>query len=182
MKRGIDVSSNNHPGGVGIGWNAVHQSGVTWVAVKLSEGAHYRNPWAVKDVHGAASVGLEVVGYHFARPHNSTPMAEAANLKGANANVGILHTLALDLEDGRQLGWKALAEWVHEFLHHCPVNIMYWNRTYEHGLHNVGAQFGLHQWIAEPTRKTMPADAAIWQYGQGPVPGIVGPVDLNQVR
>ncbi len=181
MRRGIDVSGNNHPTGHPIDWHAVYKAGVAWVAVKITEGVTYINPWAERDVHQATAAGLEVVGYHFARPAHNNPVVEADHFLGAVNNLGGLQTLALDLEDGRQLGWEHLADWTHKFVDKAHPQIMYWNRAYQHGLHGVNAQFGLHQWIADPSSSQRPADAAIWQYRQGHVPGIVGLVDLNWV-
>lgn len=182
MRHGIDVSSNNHPNGAAIDWHRVAASGVEWVAVKLSEGAHYRNAYASDDVHAARAQGLEVVGYHFARPTTNSPETEAANLAGAVKNLGGIDRVYLDIEDGRQLGWKPLARWVAKFLIHADTNYLYWNRDYQHhltpALHSTAAE----QWVAWPGTVDYKPSLGVVQYGQGDVPGIVGPVDLNYVH
>src|ERR1700712_3024431 len=65
---GPDVSSYQHPGGVGINWNSVRAQGARFAFVKVSEGNNYKNPYAASDIGGARAAGLYATGYHFARP------------------------------------------------------------------------------------------------------------------
>lgn len=181
MRRGVDVSANNHPGDHAIDWHRVHAAGFTWCAVKLTEGNTYRNPWAERDVHQAAAAGLEVIGYHFARPVHGLARHDAANLVGFAKVIGFAGSLALDLEDGRQTGWRNLILWTHDFITASHCKTIYWNEEYRLHLHAIGARFNMHQWVADYSAKTRPEGAAIWQYGQGHVDGITGLVDVNQV-
>lgn len=181
MRKGIDVSGHQHPGESAIRWEAVRDAGYDWCGVKLTEGSHYRNRWAEKDVHGAQANGFEVVGYHFARPLNNSPSVEAANLVGMVGQLGGIRATALDVEDGRQLGWPALAAWVAEFLRITDSEFVYWNRDYRDHLNGRLSIPRDRQWLAHPGADHDAGTAAVIQYGQGSVPGILGTVDLNTV-
>ena len=62
----IDISSQQHPGGAAINWNAVKRAGVTTALIKATEGSTYANPYYEADRAGALAAGLDVLAYHFA--------------------------------------------------------------------------------------------------------------------
>ncbi len=65
--RGLDISSYQH-GGTPIDWSQLARDGMSFVAVKVSEGTYYRNPYYSSDVRAAAAAGLAVLPYVFANP------------------------------------------------------------------------------------------------------------------
>jgi len=65
--RGLDISSYQHGRGP-IDWRLLARHGISFVAVKASEGTYYRNPYYRSDVRSAAAAGLAVMPYVFANP------------------------------------------------------------------------------------------------------------------
>jgi GH25 family lysozyme M1 (1,4-beta-N-acetylmuramidase) len=63
--KGIDVSSNNHPGNHEIDWFKVADAGYSFAIVKATQGTGYVNPWAVRDLEDARAAGLFVGAYHY---------------------------------------------------------------------------------------------------------------------
>lgn len=68
LKRGVDVAAYQHPNGAGINWGKVARSGISFAAVKATEGTYYRNPYAISDIKAARAAGLSVGAYVFAIP------------------------------------------------------------------------------------------------------------------
>ena len=62
----IDVSSNQHPNGAPIDWQAVADDGVVAAFVKATQGTTYRNPYYSSDVGGATKAGILTIAYHYA--------------------------------------------------------------------------------------------------------------------
>ena len=182
MRNGIDVSSNNHPGDKAIDWAAVKADGIDWAAVKATEGTTYTNPYFGVDFAGARAAGLEVVAYHFARPTANTGGDEARHF--ANTVTGALDgaKTALDLEDGRQLGWEWLAAWVRDFVSVHPVDLIYAPGGYIAGLAPHGWPFGAESWEVANSGGNATGTPAVLQDGQGAVDGVAGPVDLDIVN
>lgn len=181
-RHGIDVSSLQHPGGALIVWSQVRGYGIDWAAVKLTEGQTYKNPHAERDVHDATAAGLEVLGYHYARPSHNTPQAERSHLIATADNIGFAGPFVLDIEDGRQLGWGRLADWCESFLTPAIAAMVYWPRNYRDNLMRHWSGPVPNQWLAAPGGLHNGEVAAVEQYGQGLVPGIIGQVDLNYVH
>jgi hypothetical protein len=80
--QGVDVAGYQHPGGASINWRKVAKSGIKFAAVKATEGAYYRNPFALTDLAEAKAAGLSVMAYVFAIPNgnggSASPVAQAA--------------------------------------------------------------------------------------------------------
>ncbi|MBO7608833.1 MAG: hypothetical protein J6S96_01345 [Muribaculaceae bacterium] len=92
--KGIDVSGHNTV----TDWNKVASSGITFVFIKASEGASYKNPLFSKQFDGARSAGLKVGCYHFFRK-NRDGVSQASHFL---ATLGNRHTdlpLVVDVED-----------------------------------------------------------------------------------
>jgi len=119
-------------------WNLLAAQGVSWAAVKCSEGTSYANPYDAADVGGATAAGLEVCEYHFAHPAANTAANEATWCIGCRGPVIQTRQYALDLEDGAQLGWMALAQWCRNFVALVPLNLIYVDGTYRAGLTPYG--------------------------------------------
>lgn len=182
MRKGVDVSSNNHPGDKPIDWAAVKADGIEWAAVKATEGTTYTNPYFGVDYSGAADNGLEAVAYHFARPTQNTAADEARHF--ANTVTGALdgRKVALDLEDGRQLGWEWLAAWVRDFVSVKPVDLIYAPGSYIANLEPYGWPFGAEPWEVAGSGGNPSGTPAVLQGVQMAIPGIAGPVDTDVVN
>ena len=73
---GTDVSGYQP---ANINWTAVKNDGVSFAWVKATEGTYYVNPNFTSQLPGAASAGVYVGAYHFARP------SDDPNITGANS-------------------------------------------------------------------------------------------------
>ena len=62
----IDVSSNQHPNGAPIDWQAVARDGVAGAFIKATQGTTYRNPYYSQDVYDAGRAGILTIAYHYA--------------------------------------------------------------------------------------------------------------------
>ena len=117
---GPDVSSYQHPGGVGINWNSVRAQGARFAFVKVSEGSTYKNSYAANDIGAARAAGLYVTGYHFARPRLplSTATSDAKEFAALMGNVKVAGTLppVLDMETTGGLSAKNATAWMKAFL------------------------------------------------------------------
>ena len=54
------MAAYQHPNGAGINWGKVARSGISFAAVKATEGTYYRNPYALSDIKAARAAGLSV--------------------------------------------------------------------------------------------------------------------------
>lgn len=113
MISGIDVSNNNGT----IDWDAVVNAGVAWAYAKVSEGSGYRDRFFPANWAAMRDRGLARGGYHFARPSENDPEAEAdwfLSLVDAAGGLDVGDFLVLDHEDERasgDTGWWAL-QWL----------------------------------------------------------------------
>lgn len=179
---GVDVSSDQHPGGRFIDWPTVASDGVAWAAIKCSEGAAYANPFDTADVTGAGKVGIEIVEYHFARPATNAPSVESDWCVRCRGPVVPNRRYALDLEDGlAELGAETLAEWCKEFIAQTALNLIYANGSYRDALAPYGFPWRLGEWLADPSGTQRRGGEAVIQIGQGSIAGIPATVDLNAV-
>lgn len=183
---GIDCSSWQ---GSAIDWNAVYAAGYVFALIKATEGTTYVNPDFQAQWQSASAAGLVPFAYHFALPDQNRPQDEAAFFldtvhKLVEMPVG--SGFANDLEAGSgdlfpfADGWATTVEGREGF---SPF--LYSRTTFmaAHGLLDQRlTRCGL--WLAQYQQTQPPAPApwpvtAIWQSGQGSVPGITGLVDLN---
>ena len=124
-ERGVDVASYQHPNGAAINWPRVHASGIGFAAVKATEGAYYRNPYARADLAQARAAGLSVVAYAFAIPNGNGasrgPVTQANYLLRYLGTMSRTVPVMLDIEYnpyGRQcygLTARAMASWISSF-------------------------------------------------------------------
>jgi Putative peptidoglycan binding domain/Glycosyl hydrolases family 25 len=181
MRKGIDVSSNNHPNNAPIEYADVKADEIEWAAVKFTEGTDYVNPFDAVDAAGFDREGLEVVGYHFARPTLGTGGDNARAFANEAARLDFKGKRALDLEDGRQLGWEVLAGWVKDYVSVDQADLIYAPSSYANGLEPFGWPFGAEEWEIADSGSYPPADAAVTQEDQATINGITGVVDLDTV-
>jgi GH25 family lysozyme M1 (1,4-beta-N-acetylmuramidase) len=71
FRQGVDVAAYQHPGGAAINWRKVARSGISFAAIKATEGTYYRNPYALGDIKAARAAGLSVGAYVFAIPNGN---------------------------------------------------------------------------------------------------------------
>jgi GH25 family lysozyme M1 (1,4-beta-N-acetylmuramidase) len=206
--QGVDVASYQHPGGQSINWHRVAKSGIQFVAVKATEGAYYRNPFALSDLAQAKAAGLSVMAYMFAVPNgnggSASPAAQADYLIKYLASAGgPLPPIMLDIEYNPYgavcygLSQPAMVSWIAQFSGEVQAKtgedpIIYgpgpWWQECTGGTSRF-AQFPL--WVPDYTSAPRPAitpgwsNYAFWQYSSaGTVRGINAPgnVDLDQLN
>jgi lysozyme len=184
---GIDIS--NWQGR--ITWSAVAADGIQFAIAKASESTTYADPWFLRNWWGMKAAGIARGAYHFARPDENAPEAEADYFWARIQAVGGLlpgDVLALDMEAGS----GNLAAWTNRCLARlgalCGFRPFLYSGAWfmePRGLYGDPelAQHGL--WLAHysSTAPAPPPDwpfVAIWQYTDGlPVAGIGGGVDGN---
>ena len=187
VRLGLDCS--HHQGR--IRWGEVPDM-VAWVAVKTTEGATYCDPRAQENLDGARLVPREVLAYHFARPGNNAPEAEAEH---AVRHCGGAR-LVLDLEQSGELKAPELCAWARAWLLRVEQLTGVRPALY------TGASFVRHQlgggtplaewdlWLARYPGRRLADPGAIgawpswwaWQWTcDGQVPGVTGDVDLNWI-
>jgi GH25 family lysozyme M1 (1,4-beta-N-acetylmuramidase) len=197
--QGIDVSSNNHPGGAAIDWSQVAGAGYRFAYVKATEGNYYHNPYAGADVAASQGAGLWTGAYHFANPSVSDGPTQADYFADSLPPPGRLSVLPMvDLEFDPYdpdpcyfLTPSQMVTWIGafqaEFVKRTGLPLViytaadWWNQCT-----GGSAAFAYDPlWIAsygapEPTLPNGWVTWALWQYtSTGSVPGITGNVDLD---
>ena len=208
MRRGVDVAAYQHPNGAGINWAKVARSGISFAAVKATEGTYYRNPYALSDLAAAQGAGLSVGAYAFAIPNGnggrSSPVAQADYLLGYLGPLAASVPVMLDIEFNPYSGGlcyglrgSRMATWVARFSAEVRARTGrapyiytpqgWWNPC-------AGGSATLHKsplWVPNYTTASSPAMPAgwatwkIWQYSSaGTVPGIHDPgfTDLDRLQ
>lgn len=181
---GIDVS--HHQGA--IDWARVKASGQTFVFLKATEGADFRDTRFVENWRGARAEGLVTGAYHFFT-FCSPGVAQAENFLAVAPRDEPVLPLAVDVEfTGNCLGWESVPQIQTElvaFVEHVRARdgsapLLY--TTEDVRLELVPLELQQHSyWMrslwGEPSAKI---DWHFWQYSDtGSVPGIRGQVDLN---
>lgn len=96
--RGLDISAYQHAGET-IDWGLLDREGFRFVAIKVSEGTYYANPYYRSDARTAARSGLEVLPYVFANPARAYGTATARYaVRAAGTEHGSL-PFVVDLEN-----------------------------------------------------------------------------------
>lgn len=153
------------------------------VIVKLTEGTDYVNPYAIQDAEGFAAVRLtnvivNVWYYHFV---HSLPAADAQIAWAIqNCTYGVPR-IWMDVEQGGidpGQGWTDLVNTATAMLEApCAVGL-YTNLTGLSHFPNRAAGVA-NLWLADPSDASPGTRRSITQVGQGTIPGIAGPVDLD---
>jgi GH25 family lysozyme M1 (1,4-beta-N-acetylmuramidase) len=192
---GLDVASyQGYPD-----WGAVAVNGHAFAITKATEATSYRNPTFAHNWHGIQVAGMVRGAYHFARPSENTPDAEAEHFISTLESEGGLEPgdlLALDMEDEQYHGggpYASAANWSLGFLEYLEAYYGFKPFLYTGAWYLQRPGWGAAQdklgtyglWLAAYQSQPPPAPApwpfvAIWQYSSsGYVPGISGNVDLN---
>jgi GH25 family lysozyme M1 (1,4-beta-N-acetylmuramidase) len=206
--QGVDVAAYQHPGGGSINWRRVAKSGIKFAAIKATEGAYYRNPFALSDLAEAKSAGLSVMAYVFAVPNgngsSASPVAQADYLvKYLRQAGGTPPPIMLDIEynpygaECYGLSQPAMKSWISQFSGEIAAKtgenpIIYgpgpWWQDCTGGASRF-SQFPL--WVPDWTSAPKPfitagwSTYAFWQYSSaGTVRGIDAPgnTDLDQMN
>jgi GH25 family lysozyme M1 (1,4-beta-N-acetylmuramidase) len=195
--RGLDISAYQHVGET-IQWRLLAREGIRFVAIKVSEGTYYANPYYRSDARAAAMAGLQVLPYVFANPARARGMATARYaVRAAGGERGRL-PFVVDLEndpyknsdDCYGLGARAMIAWIAGFIGeakaltgHLPV--IYTTAAWWRECTGNTARFRRDTlWLAAFSG-TPPATPSPWQHwtfwqynSNGTLPGI-GEVDLD---
>jgi GH25 family lysozyme M1 (1,4-beta-N-acetylmuramidase) len=197
--RGLDISAYQHAGSP-IDWALLVRRGIRFVAVKISEGTYYLNPYYQSDARAAAAAGLPVLSYVFATPNRATGTATA---DFAVAATGYLRgsarlPLVVDLEndpyakaaDCYGLGIPAMIAWIARFTAQAEAltgkrPVIYTAAAWWQQCTGSTGQFRRDPlWLAafDGTPPTVPSpwpNWTFWQYDNaGSLPGI-GHADLD---
>lgn len=194
MISGLDVSSWQGT----IDWHAVAASGRAFAFVKATEGTDFTDPFFAGNWQGLRNAGMVRGAYHFARPSQNTPEAEAAHFLAAMDAVGGFQPgdmVALDLEDTDVPAHADLLPWTREWLAAVeaatgvlPLIYSGWWYLEPHGLYARPEILRYPLWLAAwgALRPHPPggwSEIAIWQYtDQESVPGVNGPCDGDQAE
>jgi GH25 family lysozyme M1 (1,4-beta-N-acetylmuramidase) len=193
---GVDVSRWQGA----IDFTSVASAGKRFVLAKATEGIGFLDPMYLNNRFGAASAGLAVGAYHYARPdlNPSNPQAEADWFVD---NLGLVPGMlapALDLEEAGTLGTEGLQAWVGAWLGQVYARTgvrpmvyaspAFWKKylgdTTAFADQGYAVLWVAHWLVAGPTT---PANNwsnrgwTFWQYDNcGHIPGISGCVDLDR--
>lgn len=206
-ERGVDVASYQHPNGAAINWPRVHASGIGFVAVKTTEGAYYRNPYALADLAQARAAGLSVVAYAFAIPNGNgasgRPVTQADYLLRYLGTMSRTVPVMVDIEYnpyGREcygLTARAMVSWISSFNSEVKAKtgrkpILYVPASWWAACTGNNTGFGHRQlWVPDYTTARSPLLPAgwktwsFWQYTSiGTVRGIQAPghTDLDRAN
>ena len=187
---GIDVSRWQKD----INWNSVHNSGYSFAFVKATEGDGQTDSKFITNMNGAATNGILVGAYHFARPDLGNSAIDEANyfveVAGDYISQGYLRPV-LDLECDTSLGKEYLSEWVKTWISTVSTKtgvfpIIYVNSNYATNYLNQDISrndLWIAHWTDDPNLNPnigIWTNWAFWQYSdKGQVSGIEGDVDLD---
>jgi lysozyme len=197
--RGLDISAYQHAG-TPIDWGKLARQGVSFIAVKVSEGTYYLNPYYPSDARAATAAGLRVMPYAFGNPSRGGGPATASfavRAVGASRRGGGL-PLVVDLEndpykkaaDCYGVGIPAMNSWIAGFTARAEALTGKWPIIYTTAAwwRECTGSTGRFQhdplWLAafggtKPTVPTPWLHWTFWQYDNaGFLPGI-GQADLD---
>lgn len=179
--KGIDVSSHNGD----IDFRAVAADTVSFVYVKATEGAYWKDSCFERNFDGARAAGLRVGAYHFFR-FDVSGLRQAYNLldglHGRRPDLPVV----IDVEEWKNVPDVTTADVIDRLavmadrLKAEGLRVMiYTNKSgYSRFLHRRFDDLEL--WICSFTDPPTGGPWRLWQHShQGRVRGISGPVDLN---
>lgn len=180
---GIDVSSHNGE----IDFRRVAADSITFVYIKASEGADFRDSRFSANCDSAGQAGLKVGAYHFFRK-NGNGTLQARNFLNAVAGRMLDLPLAIDVEDwgnedaeSEAVVRRNLQEMIQVLENQGSKIIIYTNKDGHRSY--VSDDFShIDLWLCtfKHPRKVNEYDWTILQYSHwGNVDGIRGDVDLN---
>lgn len=194
---GIDVSSNNHPGGAAINWSSVYGGGVTFAYIKATQGTGYTNPYFASDIKAATDASIIAGAYDFA-DFNSVSASSEANyflsVAGPYVKEGYLRP-ALDMEGSTSMTATQVSNWVNTWASTVynatgVLTVVYASQSFAATYFNSTVPPNKQFWVAdyngqnlytgEPNGWAPFSNWTMWQVSStGSVPGISGNVDLD---
>jgi GH25 family lysozyme M1 (1,4-beta-N-acetylmuramidase) len=196
--RGIDISAYQHADGP-INWRRLARQGIRFVAIKVTEGTYYTNPYYWPDDRDAARAGLAVMPYVFANPAAAGGAATASfAIRAARYGRGRAELpLVVDLENDPYaksncywLGSRRMIAWIAGFTTRTRALTGAWPVIYttdawwEQCTRSTGRFSADPLWLAAydtgwPSAPRAWDRWAFWQYtDEGYLPG-VGWTDLD---
>ena len=180
--KGIDVSRWQHPNGAPIDYQAVKDSGISFVYLELTSGTYASNPYCVTDARGFQAVGIATGAYQFLSPTDTFDEQVSDFTKLYSAIGGWTLPVMIDNETESAQGWATLAKLVGDMRTNLIGSTgaqvgMYVNLNFYDNL--PGCPWGWPIWLADPSHATPSKPCLLQQVGQGSVPGIEGSVDLD---
>lgn len=165
MLSGIDVSAAGQ--GPNFPW-ASYRGKIDFAGVKISEGLTFADPDAARNIAGARSIGVPVIGYHFVHASlGGAPQARWFLECCAKAGIRKGDLLAVDVEDGGLDGLSAtqmdlvaagFANWVHPHQEAWPV--CYTEISMAPALVHMG---NCPVWPANPSQVQVPLPLGPWK-------------------
>jgi GH25 family lysozyme M1 (1,4-beta-N-acetylmuramidase) len=198
--RGLDISSFQHTGPP-INWRLLAEQGIRFVAVKVSEGTYYVNPYYRSDARAAAAAGLALLSYVFANPSRASGPATANFAVRAMGRERGRLPLVVDLEndpykkadDCYGLRVPAMIAWITSFIARAEKltrkqPVIYTTATWWQQCTESTGQFRRDSlWLAafDGTAPTVPSPWrgwTFWQYSNDGFLRGIGQVDLDYYR
>src|SRR3954471_17968743 len=192
--RGPDVSSWSHGGA--ISWQAIKNSGSSFVFIKATEGTRYTNPYFARDWRNSGAAHLLHGAYHFARPSSRAYSARTQARHFVRVMGGRLQRRSLppvlDLEVSGGLSPRHLIAWTHTWLttvkrltSRTPMVYSYpafWWRQMSHTTAFRSYPLWGACYCSQPTRFGGAwSHWTFWQYSAtSHVRGVRGQVDMNR--
>ena len=196
--RGIDISAYQHANGP-VNWRLLARQGIRFVAIKVSEGTYYTNPYYWPDTRGATRAGLAVMPYVFANPDAAGGAAtasfaiRAARYRRDSATLPLVVDLENDPYAKSNCYWlssKRMVSWIAGFVTRARAltgvrPVIYTTDAWWRQCTGSTGRFGADPlWLADydtgwPSAPGAWGRWAFWQYtSAGSLPGI-GSTDLD---
>jgi GH25 family lysozyme M1 (1,4-beta-N-acetylmuramidase) len=195
--RGLDISAYQHAGSP-IEWGLLAKQGIRFVAIKVSEGTYYVNPYYPSDARAAAAAGLAVLPYVFANPRRADGTTTASFAVSAMGSDRGRLPLVVDLENDPydktaicyRLGIPAMLVWITRFTAQAAAltgkwPVIYTTATWWQQCTGSAGQIRRDPlWLAafDGTPPTVPfpwGDWTFWQYSNDSFLAGIGQVDLD---
>ncbi len=179
--RGIDISSHNGD----INMDEVVKSGISFIFIKASEGADFKDKSFTENYHKARRAGLKIGAYHFFR-FDRDGVDQAINLTKAIGSRKLDLGVAIDVETHRNASGidsaliaKRILDMT-EFLNMVGYRVTFYSNREGYYDYLRSSVPGMNLWICSFSSTPINAEWTFWQYDhRGRVPGIEGDVDLD---
>lgn len=178
---GIDISAHNGD----IDFDAVAQDGISFVIIKASEGASFKDRKFIDNIRRAKAAGLKVGAYHFFRFDTSGYM-QGLNFLNSIRGRDIDLPLAIDVEEWANpvsqptpIVLNRLVELIEHIESHGHRVMLYSNKNGHHRFIRARLE-GYPLWICSLADEPEGIGWTLWQgTHNGRIPGIDHPVDIN---
>lgn len=179
--RGIDISSHNGYSN----FKAVSDAGYSFVFIKASEGADFRDPNFAHNFREARHAGLKVGAYHFFR-FDREGVDQAVNLLNVLGDRKPDLGIAVDVEDFSNAkgvpadSVRMRLQVMAEYLNMRGHRVIFYSTREGIEKYIIPDLQGFPLWICSFTDNSNRDDWDFWQFDHhGKVPGVRGDVDIN---